>query len=225
MTVEQMRARGRKLPPLPLVSVPRLLPVGGTVVCIGSGPSLTLEDVASCQGQGLVVAVNDAIQYAPFAVALMASDAEWWAAHRGVPTFSGLKYCLEPRAYGRWSDVQVLRNTGHEGLELDSTGLKTGRNSGAAAINLAVHLGATRILLLGYDCARDRKGREHFFGAHRPGLRNGSPYRLFRQMFAKMAAPLKAVGVTIVNCSRRTEIECFERQPLEQALAVREVAA
>jgi hypothetical protein len=166
-----------------------------------------------------VIAVNDAYQYAPFAVALMASDSEWWRAHKGVPSFAGLKYCLSPGILGKWTDVQVLRATGSRGLEMEPTGLKTGSNSGAAAINLAVHFGAQRILLLGYDMSRDIGGREHFFGRHQQGLRNGSPYSLFKKAFEAMVPALKAIGVSVINCSRRTALECFPCQPLREVLA------
>ena len=109
----------------------------------------------------------------------MASDADWWACYDGVPSFRGLKYSLEKRAV-KWG-VTVLKNTGQRGLERQRTGLRTGLNSGAAAINLAVHFGATRILLLGYDKGHSKTGPEHFFGAHPKRLRSHSPYHRFRQ--------------------------------------------
>lgn len=203
---------------LPVVTVPRLLPHGGTAVCVASGPSLTEDDVAFCRGKALVIAVNDGCRLAPWADVLYASDADWWKLHKGVPSFAGLKYsCSESAA--SVPNVQILRQTGHDGLERDPTGIRTGRNSGAAAINVAVHLGASRVLLLGYDCATDRKGREHFFGPHPTGLRNGSPYRLFRQMFDSMVQPLKAAGVDVLNCSRRTELTAFPRADLLVALS------
>jgi hypothetical protein len=167
-----------------------------------------------------VIAVNDAYRYAPFAAALMASDTEWWRVHHGVPSFTGLKYCLSRSAVGKWPDVHVLRSTGAAGIETDPTGLKTGCNSGAAAVNLAVHFGAARILLLGYDMGVSRAGMpEHFFGNHPRPLRGGSPYRLFREQFGQMVAPLKAAGVAVINCTRRTALEHFPCQPLREALA------
>ena len=202
-----------------MVSVPRLLPNGGTAVCLGTGPSLTLEDVEFCRGRALVVAVNDAHLYAPWADVLYASDADWWQVHKGVPSFAGLKYSCS-KAAASVPGVQVLRQTGHDGLELDPTGIRTGRNSGAAALNLAVLLGATRVLLLGYDCGQTGK-QEHFFGAHRQGLRNRSPYGLFRQHFATMVGPLKSAGVTVLNCSRETQLTCFSRATLVEALLER----
>lgn len=195
--------------------VPQLCP-GGTVVCVGSGPSLLREDVAYAHEKGAsIIAVNDAYLYAPFAVALMASDAAWWI-HKH-PEFAGLRFSLDPSA-SRVQGVIVLKNTGIDGIELDPAGLKTGRNSGAAAVNLAVHFGAKRIILIGYDMDADSKRRSHFFGSHKFPLRDNSPFGLFREAFKHQVAPLQQLGIRIVNCSRRTALKCFPCRPLEEEL-------
>lgn len=194
-------------------SVPRLFP-GSTIVCVASGPSLTAADVNACHGVVPVVTVNDGYRLAPWADVLYACDSKWWEQHKGVPKFTGLKYSLESRA-GRWPGVQVLRNTGDKGLEIDPTGLRTGRNSGYQAVNLAVHLGAKRILLLGYDMQPTR-GRAHFYDDRH---QHQSPYALFREHFKSMVEPLKELGVTVINCTRETALNTFPCQPIEDALA------
>lgn len=196
------------------VAVPRLWP-GATVVCIGGGPSLTAEDVAYCRHRARVVAVNDAYRLAPWADVLYACDAKWWDWHKGAPAFAGLKYALERRA-SKWPGVQVLENTGHDGLEAQPTGVKTGRNSGYQAINIAVHLGATRIVLLGYDMMRGPNKQEHWFGDH--PTKTHSPYPAFAEKFKALVVPLQKLGVTVINCSRRTALNIFQRQPLEATL-------
>lgn len=198
------------------VRVPRLFP-DRTIVCLASGPSLTPEDVDYCRGKAPVIAVNDTYRLAPWADVLYACDAKWWAVHAGVPTFTGLKYALEPAA-GRWPGVQILSNTGDRGVELEPTGLRTGKNSGYQAINLAVHLGARRIVLLGYDLQASDPAHSHFFGQHPHPIRRDSPYALFRDYFAFLLAPLEAIGVELVNCTRETALACVPRVPLEAAL-------
>lgn len=196
--------------------VPPLCP-GGTVVCLACGPSLTAADVNHCRGKATVLAINDSWRLAPWADALIASDAAWWHHHRGASAFPGLKFSLD-KAAASVPGVVVLKNTGDKGIELDPTGLRTGRNTGAAAINLAVHFGATRIILLGYDMEVQAKGPTHWFGDHPLGLRNHSPYPLFRQMIATMADPLRDAGVEVINCSRHTALDCFPCRPLDEVL-------
>jgi hypothetical protein len=203
----------------PAPVVPRIAR-GGTVLCLGSGPSLKLEDVEHARSRvDATIAVNDAWTLAPWATAIMASDAGWWIHNACMKQFPGLKFCLEKSAALHCKNVVVLKRTGDEGLELDPTGLRTCRNSGGAAINLAVHFGAKRIVLLGYDMSTPHGlKREHFFGQHKFPLRGGSPYPMFRETFRKMTQPLIDAGVQVVNCSRYTELDAFPTRALEEEL-------
>lgn len=185
-------------------------------VCLGGGPSLTQADVDFCRGKAHILAVSDAFRLAPFADVLYSCDVRWWDWHAGAPTFTGRKFAMDARAK-KWPDVTILENTGDTGLERKATGLRNGRNSGFQAINLAVHLGATRIVLLGYDMQPAKDGRDHWFGAHPNRVR--PPFRLFLEHFPTIVQPLRALGVTVVNATRRTALRCFPQMPLEEALA------
>lgn len=204
----------------PLVPVPRVWP-GATVVCFASGPSLTREDAEYVRSKAYTIAINDAVTLAPWADVLYSSDNYWYVRQQGVKTFQGMKYAMSPRRnvlhnpFARWPEIQVLANTGETGLELEPTGLRTGRNSGYAAINLAVHFGASRIVLLGYDMSLGPKGEAHFDGKVGSGPGH---YHLFRESFRTLVGPLKAVGVTVINCSRRTALTAFPRGELRTVL-------
>lgn len=195
---------------------------GKTIVCLATGPSLTASDVALVRGLAPVVAVNDAYRLAPWSDALVAADASWWHRHQGVPDFAGEQWSIEHRTWDRyrdrWPRVQRLRSTGAEGIETDPTGIRHGRNSGYLALGLAVHYGASRILLLGYDMGHRIGQPAHFFGAHPGAMNQRSPYPLFLSMFASAVAPLKALGIEVINCSRTSQMTCFPRMTLEAAL-------
>lgn len=198
------------------IIVPQSFP-GETIVCIGTGPSLTLADVDACRGRARVVAIKDAIDYAPWADVLYSCGADagkWWQRHGDrLASYTGLRFTLDPLA-SKWATV--LKNTGYEGLETDPSGLRIGKCSGFQAINLAVHLGAARIVLLGYDMmAVD--DRDHFFGQHHHRIR--VPFADLRPFFASLVAPLRALGIQIVNASRQTALDCFPCVSLEEALA------
>ena len=153
-------------PKIPLWSVPRIWP-GKTVVCIGGGPSMTSIDMGYVEAVAKsddvkVIAINDAYKLAPWADVLYACDSKWWDWHSGGIGFKGLKVCLRGTKDGagyegtwtadKWPELKSLAHNGVGGLELsDPRFVRTGRNSGYQAINLAAHFGATRILLLGYD--------------------------------------------------------------------------
>lgn len=210
-----------------MVTVPRRWP-GETVVCLGTGPSLTAEDVDFVRGKARVIAVSDAYRLAPWADALYACDVQWWKWHDGVKGFAGEKWSLDwehkwkARVRALFPDVQLLRHTGRTGLETDPSGIREGRNSGYQAINVAVHYGASRIVLLGYDMKLGATGA-HFFGEH-PTKHRG-PYAQFVPLFKTLVEPLKALNVEIVNCSRVTRLECFPKADLRAVFAAVEVAA
>lgn len=204
-----------------MVSVSKLWP-GSTIVCIASGPSLTAEDCAFVRGRARVIAINTSYQRAPWADVLYASDAKWWQEHRGAPDFTGLKYAFDSDA-AKWPGVQVLQNRGAEGLELSPDGLRHGNNSGYQALGLAFHLGARRIVLLGYDMQVGPSGQRNWHAPH--AIMMDSNYEKFRRRFETIVEPLKQAGVTVINCTRRTALTCFPCQPIETAIAAAEVAA
>lgn len=190
---------------------------GATVAIIGGGPSLVPADVAMLAASLVpVIAVNDAYRVAPWANVLYAADEKWWTWHAGVPDFAGLRFSISPTVpHIEWPPIVVLKNTGTLGLETDPTALRTGYNSGYQALNLAVHFGAARVLLVGFDMA-DHDGKSHWFGDHPD--HSTSPYAQMLDAFSGLLEPLVAAGVDVVNCSRWTALETFPKQPLEIAL-------
>lgn len=202
-------------------TVPRLWP-DSTIACLGGGPSLTVEQVALLRGRARCLAINDAWRLAPWADVLYACDGRWWRKHGGVTDFKNLKVTLSNGAdqVRAWPEIEVLENTGTEGLEVSPRGLRTGRNGGYQAINLAVHLGARRILLLGYDMKADARGRTHWFGDHEDWPTRPNLYRdVFLPHFEGLAHALDALGVATVNCTPGSALEVFPKASLEQTLA------
>ncbi len=185
--------------------VERIWP-GETVVCIASGPSLTQADVDWVQGRARVIVINTSYKLAPWADVLYACDSRWWRWNAGAPTFTGMKFALTKDS-GRWPGVTVLAKTGIEGIETKPHALRTGANSGYQAINLAVHLGAARIVLLGYDMQTGYNGKQHWHKDHPNN--QPSPYGTFARYFKSAVAPLEALGVEVVNCTPKSAITCF----------------
>jgi hypothetical protein len=208
--------------PIEYATVPKLLPDGGTVLVMGSGPSLNKADVAFARERvDAVIAVNDSYKLCPDADVLYAADTRWWGWHKGAadvhtvgsvkyPAFIGkIKYCLGQTPW--YPSVQILKRGPQTGLTLDPTRVALGLNGVYQSINVAVHLGATRVLLLGVDM----KGG-HFFG-HHPN-NSGPPFSMCLNRFETLVAPLKAAGVDVVNCTPGTALKAFPRVPLADVL-------
>jgi len=186
---------------------------------LGSGPSLDTADVELASDAAVrLLAISDSYKIATSADVIFSPDARWWDWHQDAvdARCSGqraLRYSLERTSYN--GVVQLAR--GHKtAIERDPRFLATGGHGGYSAINLAVHLGAARIVLLGYDMQPDAQGVNHFFGEHP----NNSHVRYERwlPLYADLPRQLHALGVTIVNATRRTAITGIERVSLEEAL-------
>ncbi len=205
----------------PSITVPRLWP-NSTIVCVATGPSVTAEDVDYCCDKAKVIAINDAYKLALWADVLYACDAKWWrwahtdkGRHPTFAQFKGLKYGLMA-GVGQWPGVQRLKHTGADGLERHPAAIRHGSNSGYQAINLAMHFGAKRILLLGYDMGAT--GRKHFHGNHPDG--SAPPFASCLRHFATLVSPLKAAGVEVINCTRKTALTVFPQMSIQQALPI-----
>ena len=103
-----------------------------------------------------------------------------------------------------------------EGLGKDK--VHYGANSGYQAVNLAYLFGASKILLLGFDCKRGEQKRSHWHGDHPGPLNKDMPIHTWQKAFPKLAEDLKAEGVEVVNATRDTALECFQKIKLEVAI-------
>lgn len=205
-----------------LPEVPVLCP-GGTVACLATGPSLTQADANYLRGRvDAVVVVNNAYQMAPWADVLYAADHKWWrwantdpVRHPTFHQFTGLKFATGNKT-NEWPNVTKLQTTRENGLELQRTGLAKGAHSGYQAINLAVHLGAKTIILLGYDMKAGPRGKKHCHPDHPDN--SVVNFQAWLPQYRTLVEPLKAQGVRVINCTRSTAIHCFEKMRLEEAL-------
>jgi hypothetical protein len=113
---------------------------------------------------------------------------------------------------GQWG-INQLTSLDLPGLSRQPGVIHRGSNSGYQAVNLAYLLGATRIILLGFDMMMTGSSR-HWFGAHPPGMEVASDYRDFANKF-KSIRP-SDYGIEIWNCSRRTALDQFPIYNLDE---------
>lgn len=165
---------------------------------LATGPSLTQEVVDELRGRVKVIAVSNAYALAPWADAMASCDASWWKNNPDALKFSGRKFTSAPEFQGL-PEVERVK------------GVLSGTNSGLLGLMVAVQLGATRILMLGYDM----KGT-HFFGLHPAPLRNtkAARFEVFKHQFAKY----RPRGVEIVNCTPGSALTAYPKVELSAAL-------
>lgn len=192
--------------------VPRAWP-GATIAILASGPSMSAAVAAEVIGAGVpAIVVNSTFRLHPSAWALFAADPEWWEhpKNRDARAFAGLKVSVSSVP-----GVHRLHNSGLDGFDPDPGCVRSGGNSGYQALHLAVHAGAARVLLCGFDMEGG-----HWHGDHPAGLRGTTPetYAKWRERFASLVKPLAERGVEVLNCTPGSALTCFPFRSLEDAL-------
>lgn len=217
---------------------------GETVVLIGGGPSLTVEQVATVRewhqrGDVRCIAINDAYLLAEFADVCYFADAKWYRWQMEGREKPGL---TAEQVRQRWRDfagqkctiqtaqpyivddaVHILRNVAFpdhsSGLSTDPGALATGWNSGFQALNAAILAGAAVVPLLGFDGRPNADGKAHWFGDH-PAATPVGFWPQMRRAFSEAQAAIRASGVRVVNCSPGSYLDTFEKIALEDVMQV-----
>ena len=112
-------------------------------------------------------------------------------------------------------DIHNLRKLKGYGATGQKDSLVWNGNSGAAAINLAWHLGAERIILIGFDMKRV-DGKTHYHN-HYP--KSEMKFALHLKCFKDIKEELP---IKVINTSLNSEINVFEKQSLASVLGLKE---
>jgi len=187
---------------------------------IGGGPSLKRVNFSRLE-QELTIGVNRAFEkldptvifwmdYQTFYLDLMSGK----FGNEAVKKFMGsraLKVALNLSGYDYPADVFPLAAApgDHNFTFSLSEGIGHGGNSGYAALNLAVCLGANPIYLLGFDMQGDGKGHQTWFHSGYERDQGEGVYREFIQEFEYAAPILEEKEIEVVNLNPDSALKCF----------------
>lgn len=224
---------------------------GGECWILGGGPSLTrqfdipdkvVQDVLrkelppnayssymSAIHEKHVIAVNMAFKIGDWIDMVFWGDKKWYLTNRAeVALFKGLKVTCHPYfANGRFPNENIKcvakDNTRPKGISTSNTAVSWNSNSGSAAISIAVHMGATKIILVGFDMKLDEDAKQHWhseYGAmNRKDAKPGSlPFNRHLLGFPHIARDALAMGVTIINACPDSAIPDFPRMSVKDIL-------
>jgi hypothetical protein len=172
-----------------------------------------------------VIGVNDAVMLGPCVDVLFFGDVRfYWRNQAAVDAFGGIKVSLNLRVEGYEHEtiegrkgINIMQRGGLRGLEKERTHLAWNRSSGGAAINLAVHLGARRIILLGFDMKTGVHTSHFAPNAAKPTLKDET-FEGWRDTMNHLASVLKAIGVTVLNATPGSALKAFPMVDFEATL-------
>ena len=183
---------------------------GEDVFVIGGGPSLKgfdwsrllLERTIACNGAFKLG--SDIVDICIF------NDMKFWRAYRNdLADFGGI-VCTANRKLRNKADSWLWHlSRKAKGLHTDSIGWNT--NTGSVALNLALRLGAGRVILLGFDMKlKDGKNNWHKYGLD--GAKAGVMRRIKRS-FSSLIPDVqkKWPGVEVLNVNDDSDLEGFPK--------------
>lgn len=178
------------------------------------GPSLKNFNWRMLEGKR-VIAVNRSYEKVPNAEIIYFSDLRFFEWNqRGLLDHSAEKITGSKLEH---SKVTKIKLTGMNGLDLNEGCIKSGNNSGYAAINLAIHKGAKTIVLLGFDMKFAPEGDTHWHNGYVVANRE----RQFTKMlpcFDTISEPLRNAGVSVYNACPDSAIKVFPKITLDEAI-------
>ena len=187
-----------------------------SVYLIGGGPSLKNFDWNKLKDKH-IIAINKAFKVIPWAEVLYWTDARFYRWFKSdIDSLDCLKVTCR-NAPQLKDDIVLLTVSGKNGIDKRPNFIRAGNNSGFAAINLAYHLGAKRIYLLGYDMASSDKAT-HWHN----GYDNRHDHNIYKRNmisnFDGIYEILKTENIEIWNANPNSQLTSIPKCTLEAAL-------
>jgi len=216
-------------------TVPRIWS-GGTAVILGGGPSITqqfnipeyvVDDVYKRRQTPAayspylkaihkqhVIGVNVAYKMGDWVdVVFFGDESTWLEDKENLLKFKGLRVtCSDNLNYIKRLKCLNRNKIKPFGLTIEPNAVSWNGNSGASAINFAIHTGVKRIILLGFDMQVDEKGNQHwhkFYVGDTKTLESTMSNHL--KGFPQIKIDADALGVQIINANPSSRIECFPK--------------
>jgi len=192
------------------------------VYILGGGPSLNNANLDLIHDKH-VIGVNNAYTLGDWVDVCWFGDARWYGWHcEALKSFKGMIYHCANRIKGQRIDrVKRVGRGKSQGLDRRPEYVAWNRSSGASAINLAYHLGAKRIILLGFDMRKrivDGEERQNWHKDHKVVGAKANPYPRFLQVFRLINIDAKKLGVEILNATPNSSIKDFPIVDLESVV-------
>lgn len=163
-----------------------------------------------------VIAVNMAFKIGDWMDILFWGDNGFFKRDpNGILGFPGLRVSIATDTHAPALRIRkVKRDDALGGISFDPAKIRWNTNSGAAAINLAVLLGAKEIYLLGFDMHLNNENQQHwhnFYGYGTNGKTSGHRIGMHLKSFPRIADDLRGTDIEIINIGKGSAITNFPK--------------
>lgn len=190
---------------------------GETAFVLAGGASVKDLDLSPLKRRR-VIAINSAVLAWPEADILFFADARWWSDpphgwKADIGAFAGR--VVTTSGGGPVGVTRLMKIDPGHGIADKPNQLALARTSVTGAINLAIHLGCRRVVLLGVDGKNGEGGKRHHHGAAYPWPFIRGSFDLHQTEFQAVAPSIARAGVDVVNANPDSAIMVWPRAPFE----------
>lgn len=190
---------------------------GQTAILCGTGPGITKEVIQSCNaarasGDVKLFGVNLNYRIFDLDVHLACNSGFWDEFWNDIKTHPCEKWTPREESAEQYS-INFIEERWAPGLSTDPSYIHAHHGSGPQSVNLALHYGITRMILVGWDMRYPPGGKRHYFGEYPAPLLhwpqtgpNGEMTGLISEM--ETIRP-DDYGIEIVNCTPGSALKHF----------------
>lgn len=203
-----------------------------TIVCIGTGPSLSLDDIEIARKRHFTLfACNNAVFMTPGVALLYACNLAWWDHYwKSVKHLPCQKWTTNSDAAAKFG-INWIAERNRPGLSEDDDVIHHGHGSGYSLVSMAYRWRPRRILLLGYDCkyAPDYDGKahqpgstpRHYFGEYPSSMQHWPSVQVKDGVHVELVELYQSIAdqglVEIINCTPDSAIDAFPHAAIGDA--------
>jgi hypothetical protein len=172
-----------------------------------------------------VIGINVAYMIGDWIDMVFFGDGGFYCQHKlNLAKFVGMRVTCHAGASGeKW--IKYLGRDGRKpkGISTSPSLVSWNGNSGSAAMSIAAHSGAKRIILLGFDMCLGSGSRQHFHdvyhrGEIKPDKHRKLPFDRHMRGFPIIKSDCDAMGIEVINASQVSAITCFRKCSVKELL-------
>jgi len=195
-------------------------------VIIGTGPSLTIEQVNLVK-KYKTFGVNRAYQFD--VDVMLACNFDFWDYYwSDIKKYKCHKWTPRIESARKYS-INYIEEIWEPGLSTDKNYIHAHHGSGPQILNLALHYGVKKMALIGWDMRYPGKvndsqyaGNRHYFGEYPNKLqhwpRTGSDGEMTGLIKEVETIKPEDYGIEIINCTKNSALKCYPYQSLSEFL-------
>lgn len=189
---------------------------GETCCIVAGGPSLAGFDFTRLAGFRSIV-INSSVFAYPQADVLFFGDDRWWDWYHAevCRDFAGVIYSASHINHSRIR--QLFRRKPPPYITAARNEVTMQHTSLTGTLNLAVHFGCKKIVLLGADMKAAADGRTHHHLPHRVPQDPGCWDKQLDEV-QRASLTLKDLGVEVINTSLESRIDWWPKQQIDEVI-------